>query len=144
MNLASATSTIMSSARPLYHIEEHGASAMIRQLADPLTISILATMIGAFIAVLAVRSIMRNDERRGRTSSRRLMRAMALPIGDRRLLRRLVRQSDVPNAACLLISRGCFDRAAEHADLSQRERAHCVELGHRLFPTACGNETMSD
>jgi hypothetical protein len=144
MSISGTLLSLASSARPLYQLEESSASELVRHLAHPLFISASATLVGIFIAVVAVRSILRADDRNGGPSARRLMRAMDLTPIDRRLLRRLVRRSDMPNAACLLISRGCFDRASDDADLSDRERARCDDLARRLFADSPNDETAGD
>jgi hypothetical protein len=66
------------------------------------------------------------DRARGGPLVRALTRSLGVDAAQRRFLNRVARSARLPNAGCLLISRGCFDHAARrftgHADDARRLR----------------------
>ena len=78
-------------------------------------VHIVGLMIAMALALITVStiSLVRRDRARHGPTYRRLCRALRIPVSDRRLLRRIARSIDVPCAASLLVSRGCFDAAAK-------------------------------
>lgn len=125
-----------SSAVPIYRVGEPGPFSLRSLLDHPLLISALATMLGVLVAVMTVRSLLLRDDQQGGPSERRLLRAMEISPSDRRLLRRLAHRAGLPNASCLMISRGCLEHAVASADLEPDAVRRCQSLIDRLFSEA--------
>jgi len=65
----------------------------------------------AFLATLALASLVRRDRARHGPTSRRLCRALRLSKAEARLMGRVARAARAPGAGSLLVSRGYFDDA---------------------------------
>jgi len=73
---------------------------------------LLAGAGAAMLAWVIVAAIRRDRARQG-PAVRFLARSLGLSAGQRRLLEHVARAAGLSNAGSLLISRGCFDRAAK-------------------------------
>ena len=82
------------------------------------------------VATCAAISLLRRDRATLGPTTRRMCRALGVARSDRRLIDLLARQHSAPGAA-LLVSRGCFDRAALNAAGS--DKARLAALRRRLF-----------
>jgi hypothetical protein len=99
---------------------------------DPLNVAVGGLMIAVAMSMgaVALLSLGRRDRAQLGPTMRRLCRALGVARRDRRLIRDLARRAGAPGAA-LLVSRGCFDRAAVEA--ATPEHARLAALRRRLF-----------
>ena len=87
-------------------------------------------LLAATFATAAIASLVRRDRARLGPTTRRFCYAVSVGPSDRRLLESLSHIVGVPCAA-LLISRGCFDAAADHASASETRRLAAIR--ERVF-----------
>lgn len=99
---------------------------------DPLNLAAGGLMIAVAVALgaVALLSLGRRDRAQLGPTMRRLFRALRVARIDRRLIRDLARRAGAPGAA-LLVSRGCFDRAA--VEPAAPDQARLAALRRRLF-----------
>jgi len=98
------------------------------QQSPALIIMILSTL----VAILATVDLVYRRRRRGARASAVLMQAAGLDREERRLLRRIARAAKLPNAGCLLLSRGCFQHATDVAARHGIDRSAIERLHERL------------
>jgi hypothetical protein len=96
---------------------------------------ILLLILGVSLGALALLSILRRRLDPGAIASRKLLAAAKLDRQQSHLLRRMADAADLPNTGCLLLSRGCFDHAANTAAARGivLYRAELAALEQRLF-----------
>lgn len=83
------------------------------------------------LASVAIQSLVRGDRRRWGPTTRRFCRALRISSSQRRLLDRSARLVGARGAACLLLSRGCFDVAAARAGTADALRLAVIR--RRVF-----------
>jgi hypothetical protein len=92
---------------------------------------IVAGLAAGLLAALVQRGV-RHDRAAHGPALRRLTRALGLSLLDRHTLRRLARTGNVRFAACLLISRGCFDAAVARANDRRLSPGDLARLRRRI------------
>ncbi len=99
---------------------------------EPLNLAVGGLMVAgaASLGAAALLSLGRRDRAQRGPTMRRLCRAFRVARSDRRLIRDLARRAGTPGAA-LLVSRGCFDRAAVAAP--EPDHSRIAALRRRLF-----------
>jgi hypothetical protein len=99
---------------------------------DPLNLAVGGLMIAVamIMGAFATLSLGRRDRAQLGPTMRRLCRALRVARPERRLIRTLARRVGAPGPA-LLVSRGCFDRAAAAAPVP--DQARIAALRRRLF-----------
>jgi hypothetical protein len=114
----------------LYGLREAGSSSLI---GEPMFWSMLLLGCGvAVLAALAVRAIRRDQAMQG-PLERHLAGALDLAFADRRLLRQVASEAGFRNACPVIISRGCFDHAAQLHIARRGASARLREIRQRLF-----------
>jgi hypothetical protein len=111
-------------------LREAGSSSL---LGEPALWSML--LLGGGVTVLtavAVRSIRRDQARQG-PLERHLAKALGLALADRRLLHQAAREGGFRNACPIMISRGCFDHAAQRHVARHGASPRFRAIRHRLF-----------
>ena len=118
----------------------------LRPVSEPLIPGVSGEMLlaaalaapGAALAAWLVLTALRRDRARGGPGERLLARSLRLTRDQLRLLRRAARAADLPNAACLLISRGCFDFAVERYAARGGDSAALRGLRRKLYSSIVG------
>jgi hypothetical protein len=111
-------------------LREAGSSSL---LGEPLLWSMLLLGCGVTVlAAVAVRSIQRDQARQG-PLERHLARALGLAPAERRLLHEAAREGGFRNACSVMISRGCFDHAAQRHKARHGPCPRLRAIRHRLF-----------
>ena len=84
--------------------------------------------VGASALAWAIVAALRRDRARHGPAVRRLATGLWISAARRRLLHRVARAAGLSGPGSLLISRGCFDRAAKRypARPGERERLHAI------------------
>lgn len=85
------------------------------------------------IAALWLAWILYQDNKQHGPAARRLGRRLGLRRRELHMLHVVAEHAELPSAACLLISRGCFDVAAEHVSISHEQRRFLHAIRRRLF-----------
>lgn len=96
------------------------------------SLTIALVLLGGLLATVAVIDLIHRKRDSGSLASNVLMRAAGLNRKDRRLLRHVARAADLPNAGCLLLSRGCFEHAARMANERGIDRSEISALQRRV------------
>ena len=90
-------------------------------------------LLSSSVAALWLTWILYQDNKRYGQTARRLGRWLGLKRHDVRLLTVVAAHADLPSATCLLISRGCFDAAAERVTIRREQRQHLRDIRERIF-----------
>jgi len=77
--------------------------------------------------------LMYQDNKRHGPTARRLGAWLGLNRDELGLLRVVAAHAELPSAACLLISRGCFDAAAARASVQRGQRQRLRDIRKRIF-----------
>jgi hypothetical protein len=112
-----------------------GAMSVENLAPDAFNVAAGAVMVAVASALgaAAALSLRRRDLAQLGPTTRRLSRALRLARGERRLIAAAARRGGAPGAA-LLVSRGCFDRAAAAAGPADQPRL--ARLRVKLFDGA--------
>jgi hypothetical protein len=103
-------------------------------LTNPLLLGLLMAAVGAFLGALAARDLLRRRAAMQAGVFRHLALKLGLGWSDRRLVRRAALHAGVPSPAALLISRGCFDFAAQRCgDVSERDLKRLNVIRRQVF-----------
>ena len=97
-----------------------------------LVVGLVIAMALAFVTVGALSLVQRDHIRQGSTM-RRLCRALALDVPQRRLLQNMATRTGVCCPASLLISRGCFDTARRRYKPQAVEAQQLRSVRQRIF-----------
>jgi uncharacterized membrane protein len=94
--------------------------------------AILLMCLGVLLAVAVAHDVIRRRRKNGESASAAMMRAAGLSRADRRVLKQIARTASLPNVGCMLISRGCFDHAAQSAIEHGMDRGVINDLQRRI------------
>jgi len=95
-------------------------------------LTILLMTLGVLLGVAAAGDLLRRRRERGEWVFALMCAEAGLTRADRRTLRELACKAGLPNPGCLLLSRGCFDRAASAAAASGMDRDRIESLRRRI------------
>jgi hypothetical protein len=114
----------------LHGLREAGSRSLI---GEPTFWSMLLLGVGvAVLAAVTVRAIRRDQARQG-PLERHLAGALGVAVADRRLLRQAAHNAGFRNACPVMISRGCFDHAAQQHIARHGASARLRAIRGRLF-----------
>ena len=99
----------------------------------PMLWTSLIAMIAAALAVAAMRSLQRADDKSGGPGFRALASGLDLSRANRRLLGRVAARAGIESPAAILISRGSFDHAVRTASPCSRDARRLRGLRSRIF-----------
>ena len=89
--------------------------------------------LGVSLGAAAMVRLLHRDRREQGPIYRSLCRALHLGRGQRRLVTRIARAAGASSPASLLISRGCFERAAHRYPVRRAEAQHLATIRSRVF-----------
>jgi len=130
-------SIVATAAAPAYELRPP-AEPLIPGLSGEILFAAVLAAPGAVLAAWLMLTALRRDRARGGPGERVLARSLRLSREHLRILRRAARAADLPNAACLLISRGCFDFAAERYAARGGDPAPLQGLRRKLYDSVVG------
>ena len=88
--------------------------------------------IGLSLALLVTYTTLRRRARFG-SPARVLSRQLGLGLPSQRLLGRVARKVNLPGAAPMLISRGCFDHSVKRYPARQADASRLASIRERVF-----------
>lgn len=87
---------------------------------------------GLLLLIMVALDVIRRSRRPGSRASKALVAAANLNRSEQKLLRKMAHAAELPNTGCLLLSRGCFDSAAQQLLASGIDRGEIEMLRERI------------
>ncbi len=99
---------------------------------EPRSWALMIAVVGVLAIVIAIADLLRRDRVGGHLTARLMAQAIGIDRRELRLLSTLARGAAFPSPCCLMISRGCFDRAVQKTR-TQLDQSVIAHLRRRLF-----------